>query len=553
MTPWDALGVGQDIAVADLRHRYASLIKEFRPETHPQDFARIREAYEVALPFARRRAIELEEAQEARTRAEPEERPAESVDLDVDEAAEAAPAEPVPEVVVPLQIIDTVPLGIDDEIAAPVTTIAALPEIADATPGPDPDPESREPDLAEHFHRFHALAESATGTNDQAWLPELRLLLQARTQASLDDSQALEFALTRWFIESPAPPLTLLFETGRAFDWHAHVMRLSAWLSPWALRQMEARLALSRDLVYARHFSGSTLLRQLHSPRPGVRLFVLRPAALEAQAWAERWRHASEDADALALADSLDKPALARLRGFASTDLLTGLVAASLMPDAFLAIVAGVITTALVFVARRAFQAVERLPERHRMRRFSRPVVAFARLVATQLTLFGAGAAILGVFGVVVIANGSATPGEIVAAALLVVPALLFATTLAWRIAAYVELVVALLFQWREAVDRLEFDRFVNSRAMPMQGPPFGARLRLADRLRAIQPAMALQAREIAQRERPPRARPFRLFFRRLQFINANGKPSWPRLLWFGAWILFVIMRYVLHASRFGS
>ena len=55
MNPWETLGVEHDVAVADLRRRYAALIKEFRPETHPQDFARICEAYEVVLPLARRR------------------------------------------------------------------------------------------------------------------------------------------------------------------------------------------------------------------------------------------------------------------------------------------------------------------------------------------------------------------------------------------------------------------------------------------------------------------------------------------------------------------
>ena len=562
MTPWDALGVSQDIAVADLRRRYAALIKEFRPETHPQDFARIREAYETALPFARRREIELEQARDAETPAEPLEHPVETVDLDVDEAVEAAPLEPVPEAVVPLQIVDTVPLGIDDEIAGPVTTIAVLPEFVDATPEPEPEPQAREPDLAEHFRRFHALAESATGTNDETWLPELRSLLQARAKASLDDSQALEFALTRWFIESPAPPLTLLFEAGRAFDWHAHVMRLSAWLSPWALRQMEARLALSRDLVHARHFSGNALLRQLHSPQPGARGLVFRPWALEAQAWAERWRHASEDADAIALADQLDARALARMRGFASTDLLAGLAAAAFARSAISACGTALVVTTLVFLARKGLQAIGRLPQAHPMRRLVRfgsgnltlfPWRGFVPIRVNKLGFFGFGAAIAAIFGYLLVATPSTSPLQVPAGALLLVPGVLFFGAALWQIAAYLELVVALVFEWREAVDRLEFDRFTSSRAMPTQGPPFGARLHLADRLRSIPPAMALQAREIAQRERPARARPSGLLFRRLQFTNPNGKLNWTRLLWFGAWIVFVIMRFALHASRFGG
>ena len=71
MTPWETLGVARDVAVADLRRRYAALIKEFRPETHPQDFARIREAYEVVLPFARRHEAAEVEASAAREAAQP--------------------------------------------------------------------------------------------------------------------------------------------------------------------------------------------------------------------------------------------------------------------------------------------------------------------------------------------------------------------------------------------------------------------------------------------------------------------------------------------------
>ena len=224
MTPWEILGVAPDVAVADLRRRYAALIKEFRPETHPQDFARIREAYESVLAIARRREAESVEAAAAAERA-----------VAVEEVA--APADDPPEVV------------------QAITASDAELEVARPDPGA--------PDLGTRFHRFHELAAAAAGTRDEAFLPELRALLRARASASLDDSQALEFALLRWFIESEQPPLTLLFETGRDFDWHLHPARLSSWLSPWALRQMEARLSLSRDLVHARHFSGNAWLRRV--------------------------------------------------------------------------------------------------------------------------------------------------------------------------------------------------------------------------------------------------------------------------------------------------
>ena len=180
MNPWQALGVAPDIAVADLRRRYAALIKEFRPETHPLDFARIREAYEVVLPHARRREALAAE------RAEDEAEDAEVATVQVEEVAETSEA-----------ASDPAPPVIEAEAdAAPIEVIAPPP--VEQTPSE----EEPEPALAAHFRRFHDQAAAARGSDDEAHLPALRALLQARTLATLDDSQALEFALMRWFIEA---------------------------------------------------------------------------------------------------------------------------------------------------------------------------------------------------------------------------------------------------------------------------------------------------------------------------------------------------------------
>jgi len=517
MNPWEVLGVGHDVAVGDLRRHYAALIKRFRPETHPQDFARIREAYEFALPHARRREAEAEAAAEA------------AVKVEADQAEPGTAVEAV---------------GCLDGAAA--ATAIALEDAEAAPPAPSDivvaaalQPEARpddEPGLAERFHAFHALAQSAAGADDQALLPALRELLRARTLASLDDSQALEFALMRWFIESEAPPLTLLFETGRAFDWHAHVARLSHWLAPWALAQMEARLALSRDLVHARRFTRNAWLHGLHSPRPHRAIVVLRPAAVEAQHWAERWRRGCADADAPALEAGLNATTLARLRGFASTDLLAGLMVAALSPDLPTAGLAGAGTAAAAFLSRRLLQAVMRLAPEHRVR------VALRAVLANRLVT-GLVVAVTGITGLALLTGQETAPGSLAIGAVMVVPAALAGLAMLWRIAAWVELVAAWPFQWREAVDRLEFARFLGSRAMPGPDQPFGARLGFMQRLRATGEARRLQARELAAQERPPRARPFALI--RIQRGEA-GTNTW-RLVWYGLWVLFVVAR-ALHA-----
>ena len=507
MNPWEILGVGPDAGVAGLRRRYAALIKEFRPETHPQDFARIREAYEMALPIVRRR--EAEAAEEASDEA-------------LDETPEVVAAATPPDAPPPAQDADV--LALYEEIAAQAEVVAAPLAVDD-----DPDQE-QESSLAAHFRGFHEIAGSAAGTGDEAFLPALRVLLQARAQATLDDSQALEFALMRWFIEGESPPLTLLFETGRAFDWHRHVARLSSWLSPWALRQMEARLALSRDLVYARHFSGNARLRRLHAKQPGPPLLVARPAATEAMAWVERWHQFTEDADTMPLNASLNRVAIRQLRGLASTDVLVGLFVAAFAPDLPAAFCWAVVATAVVYGLRLLLQRIGRLSPTHRLRRIG------AALAANRIVT-GAVTGIAGAFGVALIGSTNASPGEQAVGAVLIVPAVLFGIAALWRSAEFVEGLLAWPFQWREAVDRLEFDAFLRSNAMPTSGPPFGPRLGFAQRLKAIRAALRLQAVEIAMRERPPRLQPFRRW--RLKW---NGQGRW-RVLWFGAWIVFAILR----------
>ena len=510
MTAWEALGVAPDIAVADLRRRYAALIKEFRPETHPQDFARIREAYEVVLSHARRReaaAAERIDAEEPEVALAP-----------VEEVAQAADDSTAPPV--------------DDEVATP-TEVIAPPLAAEAQPEQD-----TEPALAAHFHRFHAEAATAQGSGDEALLPALRALLQARTQATLDDSQALEFALMRWFIEADSPPLTLLFETGRAFDWHRHPARLSTWLSPWALRQMEARLALSRDLVYARHFSGNAWLRRLHAVRPDRSLLVWRPAAVEAGFWAERWRNFSEDADAKPLAACLNPVALRRMRGPASTDLLVGLAVAPFASDLASAAVWALVATAIVFGLRRLLQVIADLPETHRARVVARAVLG-NRIIVGVLAIVGA------CLAAIVFAAPEPGIAALAIAMILGTPLALLVASLAWRVAAWIELAFVGPLRWREAVDRLEFDGFLRNGAIYQSVEPFGPRMGIVQRLRSIRAALSLQAVEIAMRERPPRALPFDASrFKRVRFMGLEGKSPW-RFLWFGAWVLFAILRLV--------
>jgi hypothetical protein len=507
MTPWETLGVARDVPVADLRRRYAALIKQFRPETHPQDFARIREAYEVALPFARRREAEAFETAAALEQAAPEQAAAPIAGEAVAEVAVEAPA----------------------EIAAASAPIAVL---AEAMPA---EVDTGEPGLATRFQRFHALAESVAGARDEAFLPGLRTLLQARASASLDDSQALEFALLRWFIESDQPPLTLLFETGRTFDWHLHPARLSGWLSPWALRQMEARLALSRDLVWARHFSGNAWLRRLHAPKRSFVPIASRPATQEAARWAERWRSTCDDADTPALAEGLDTRTLRRVheRPLLGTDVLAGLAFAGAANGFDVGVLYAVIGTVLTFSLRQALRWL--LPEAGRSRL---PGPLGAAVGKHPVWVLAAVAACLAA-----LLARDEHGAELGWALLLLVPGLLAALLATWRAAAWLGRAAAELLSWRDAVDRLEFDGFVRQHAAATPGTPFGERLSTWQRWQAIPAALRLRKIEVATRARPMRSSVLRLKGVRLTW----ARPSIGRMVWIGLWVLFAIAR-AIHA-----
>lgn len=75
--PFDTLGLNWDADERTIKRAYAKLIKEFRPDSHPVEFARIREAYEKALNHERNRQYwddedEDDENDEADFEAEPQ-------------------------------------------------------------------------------------------------------------------------------------------------------------------------------------------------------------------------------------------------------------------------------------------------------------------------------------------------------------------------------------------------------------------------------------------------------------------------------------------------
>ncbi|MEP6505392.1 MAG: hypothetical protein ABJD97_18805, partial [Betaproteobacteria bacterium] len=309
----------------------------------------------------------------------------------------------------------------------------------------------------------------------------------------------------------------------RAFGWHGQESRLAAWLSPHAQRRIGGLLSLSRDLVFARHFSGNAWLRRLHDGE--WTLLAWRPSTVDALRWAARWQATSEGV-ATQLATCLDRRTLMRLRGFTclSTDVLVGVLAAVTAADVGDAAVRALAATVLSCWLRMAWLVVSQSSRTRRVHR------ATAWAAANVFKILLAGGAVLALCAVLLVASDNEPLVEPFAAALSPLFALLL-LWLSWRVLAFLELCASQAFAAREAVNRLEFKRLLDKPFV--LGEVGAARLGLIARLKAIPAARRLESGEIASGARPPRARVG------LAFGRAMQGQRWPRMLWIVLWIAF--------------
>jgi hypothetical protein len=161
--PFRLLGVEPPATEQDLKRAYARLIRRFKPEHHPEEFRRVREAYEAALQRAR--WFHFSPPPEPAAGSDP---PA-TTDPDPGPAVERS-AEPPPRPAVGDPAAEAWALGVAGDRAA---AYARLAELAAARPA-DPDPALRlywllaldprlDPDRTRHDWLAGALARSRLG------------------------------------------------------------------------------------------------------------------------------------------------------------------------------------------------------------------------------------------------------------------------------------------------------------------------------------------------------------------------------------------------------
>jgi hypothetical protein len=169
------LGLEWGADEAEVRRAYAALIKQYRPESHPAEFARIREAYETARRLSRLPREDSAALVEAET-----------YDLEQDELASEAP--PRPECVRTLRIVEDGPPSQNPD--------AVLDDMIHAL-----DAQVAKGDEAQSLRAF-----------DEQW--------QLVSALPLDMQMDYAYGLREWVIYSGRAPLRLILVAAERFGWH---------------------------------------------------------------------------------------------------------------------------------------------------------------------------------------------------------------------------------------------------------------------------------------------------------------------------------------------
>jgi hypothetical protein len=586
--PWRVLGIEPDASVAVVRRSYAVLIKQYRPDSHPEEFSRIREAYERVLAAARR--LEAQGAGTARMPSTPEPHTAAAAEgagalppghPGAPVAAQVAPhdALPAPEPLgespalpAPIAIrIEGAPPARTASVPAPAPRVDAQPPRRAPEPAPAPmpvvasgpadetaPPAGAPPTVAEAApalepaRRVTELRRCVAERGEDAALPLLRDLFLRSRHATIDERQALEFALLQWFLSASEPPLALMFDAGRAFDWHRHDARLAPWFGEAAWQRLAGLLSMSRDRVFIRHFARNRWVRGLFGPQRWMLPFGATLTLIDARGWAARWLQQAQLLGARSLADHLHSPTMRRIGGamLLSTDMVLGFLFALVLqaaPDLqpaqgatlpggglLLQVLAtpffGLCVMALRRSGRRllaAALAVPRLrPPLEWIRKRPLPTILLALVSGSVLAL---------------IASGAPPVVMVLMFCLIAATVAMAMLWLGWRLALSIEHAAFAPVRWREAVDRWEFEQALARAPLPCAAgaPPYGERLTRWQRLRAIRGAMKFEAGEIARRERPARVGPF------MTLTRAKGSGKRRISPWWALWIAITVVRMI--------
>jgi hypothetical protein len=331
---WQLLGIGPGATQAEIKRAYAAAIRRHRPETHPEEFSAIREAYEAALRWHVPRAVfpgpllkeetplfgigfglqlairapeeipvpvaarEPGDPDDATDEEERELKPRADRDRQAKPEPGAAPDAPVPPSRRPSdRISDPAP----PSAPHPAPDLAPEPPVREPPQPPrrtpiDPD-EAGDPrattapqdplrklqsgadsailDGIGELLKVFALGEDAQGA------ALFREQMKQLSEATIDTRLRYEAFLLGALLNSPAPPLLLVFLADAEFGWDAQMLELGRRLGGAVARRVALLNTLADQYVLGRYLTRNPWIKMLFG-QSGPRWF----------AWIWQWQTA---------------------------------------------------------------------------------------------------------------------------------------------------------------------------------------------------------------------------------------------------------------------
>ncbi len=218
------LGLEWDADEKDSRRAYAALIRQYRPDSHPAEFARVREAYETAMRICRMRfehAAEEDTAEEDTAEETPD-------------SGEARPDEPGH---YDLQHED------GGNAAAHPQPVRTARVVTDA-------PDSLNPD-AVVAEMMRELDVQAAAGDEARTLQAFNEQWQALSAFSLDVQMDYAHALREWVIYSGRAPMRLILAAAERFGWHAEQREVEHHYGREGVHHLEMLLELADHYAVA--------------------------------------------------------------------------------------------------------------------------------------------------------------------------------------------------------------------------------------------------------------------------------------------------------------
>jgi hypothetical protein len=255
---WQTLEIAPTPDKGEIRRAYARLIKCYRPESHPTEFASIRQAYEVALA----ESVYLVEDETSNAPDAPD------TDDSTESTADTDTSTPSVLTLTPLLPLAPTPVALElpplhfpaadaavdsagDTAGNATNTPEAAPEAVPCTTDPLPEftTEANEPfDVANALHTLLAL-------NRAGDIPTLLATFEQQQQqlknATLDEGITYESELLYYFYWAESPALEWVFAAASRFGWRDQGIRLQMAYGDSLAERMTRLMALADD--YARH------------------------------------------------------------------------------------------------------------------------------------------------------------------------------------------------------------------------------------------------------------------------------------------------------------